>query len=127
MVSRWCPRCLEQVPRERADSVRAEAAVLERRGEEDVDAGVAVLRVVLLPVLDATRDLALDLDHERRRVVELGVRSPPARDLGLAEDLEQPRLVRRRDRPEATRAPWRTSATSPILNRNRTRSSDPRA
>ena len=92
--------CLEQVPRKRADRVGAEAAVLECRGEEDVDAGVAVLRLVLLPVLDAARDLALDLDHERRRVVELGLRSPPARDLGLAEDLEQPRLVRRGDRPE---------------------------
>ena len=97
------PPNVEQVPRERPDRVRSEAVALVFLGEEEVDPGMAVPGLVLLGVLDAAGDGAIDLDREAhalpvvfeplidRRVGVRGV--PPARDARFGEDLAKPLAV----------------------------------
>ncbi len=58
------PATLEQVARDKGDRLGAEAAALVARVEEEVDAGMAVVGLLLLGDLDASDDPALDLDHE---------------------------------------------------------------
>src|SRR4051794_26930942 len=92
---------LEQPPRDGAHRLGPEPATVALRVQRDVDAGVAVHRVGLLPRLDhPNRPLAL-AHHPDRRVgvlealadVVLGPLAPPARDLGRAEDRDDRRHV----------------------------------
>jgi hypothetical protein len=90
---------VEEVARHQPDCLGAEAATLAALREEEVDAGVAVLRVGLLTDLDAAGRLAVDLDREQQapagarqlRAQVVGrVRDPePARDRRLGEDPEK--------------------------------------
>src|SRR5919109_3568487 len=86
---------VDQVARHRADCVGAEALAMDVLGEEEVDAGVLVHRVVLLVVLGEAHDLAVDLDGEGRALVGAGGlraelvlvrRAPPGGDCGLRLD-----------------------------------------
>src|SRR4029079_7909829 len=54
---------LEQPARDGPNGIGARPATLYRRGHDDVDAGVAVVGVVLLARLDAAGDRAVDLDR----------------------------------------------------------------
>ena len=101
---------LEQVAGQRPDGIGADAAPLPWRAHGDVDAGMAVVGLVLLAVLDEACHGALDLDHEAgdlgRRfddvVAELlGVKAaPPCRDGGIRQDLRQGGCICRVDRAE---------------------------
>jgi len=74
-----------------------------------VDAGVAIHRLVLLCVLDQTRDRAVDGDRETRflalacslpaQVLLVGT-APPARDAGLGLDFVDGRHVVGRQRAQ---------------------------
>src|ERR1700690_2045406 len=63
------PADLEEVARQRADGVAAEALALVRRVEKQVDAGVAVVRATLLGILDAPDEDAIERDREGGAVV----------------------------------------------------------
>src|SRR6266536_1670428 len=58
---------VEQEPGEQPDSLAARALALETAAEVDVDPGMPVHRVVLLVVLYAPGDLAVDLHHQKHR------------------------------------------------------------
>ena len=86
----------DQVLGENADRLGADALVVSRRRQEDVDARVAIHRIVLLAVLDRSDRVAVDLDDEDLRVADELVfdvptleRSPSARHLGLTKDGQQ--------------------------------------
>lgn len=91
---------VEEPAREQPHRLGAEAAVLERGAEVDVDARVAVVGVELLGVLDPAGDLTADVDDEQDRVVVVAEQlrlelvpllrlAPPTRDARLGEDREQ--------------------------------------
>ena len=100
---------VDEVARERAHGVGSEAAAVGLLGQEQVDPGLAVLRVVHLLVLDEADELAVVLDRESHRlvaavclpleVVAVG-RAPPARDSRLGLDLGHALDVVRPQRPE---------------------------
>src|SRR6185295_5848862 len=90
---------VEQPPRDRPNGIGAEAATLERRRQEDVDAGVPVVRVVLLARLDAAgeRPIYLDRPHEpiqfpSEQLVRAVLRPagvPPFDDAGVGQHADQ--------------------------------------
>jgi hypothetical protein len=89
---------LEQVAHHAADGLGAEASTVQCRVEEQVDAGVAVARLGLLPELDQAGDRAVHHDRQARRLRliprETLVRGvPPARHLRGRMDAAQLRLV----------------------------------
>jgi hypothetical protein len=99
----------DQVLRHRPHGFRAEALSLDFLRKEDVDAGVAVHRVVLFVVLDESDHLALELDREDRALVGPGGLArelfqlrlaPRGRDSRLRLDCRNLRDVRRRQRPD---------------------------
>ena len=82
---------LEQMRDDESHRFAAVAAAVQRRVEEQVDPGVAVFRLGLLPVLDQPCNCTVDLDRETRRLWlierELLLRQiPPAGDAGRAVD-----------------------------------------
>ena len=89
---------LEEVPGGCADGVLPETAAVETGIEEEIDAGVPVLRVLLLVCLDEADGDAVQLDDPAGQVVvrQLAARvvgiafPPPARDLGKRPDLRDP-------------------------------------
>ena len=93
----------DQVAHHRAHRVRAEAATVVRRAEEEVDARVLVLGLLVLVVLDHPGDLAVDDDREHGHALVLAAcllahvlrreAPPPARNLGMAAELHEPRDV----------------------------------
>ena len=99
---------LEQVRRHQQQRLAAVALAARRPGKEHVDAGVPVVGVGLLVVLDQPRDLAVPLNDQRGHVVRacelraqigLGHLAPALPDLGLGRDLGQPGHVRLLHRP----------------------------
>ncbi len=89
----------DQMASKDGNRLAAEAAAVVFGREEEVDAGVAVARRVLLPVLDQPGKLALDADRELDGffvgvvwAVEC-VGWPPAGDRRLEQDLAQARKV----------------------------------
>jgi hypothetical protein len=82
-----------------------------RGSDEDVDRGVAVLRLELLGELDHPRDLALVVDRQPRRlglVLEREVRLelvPPLYDVRIAPDRPQRLRIGRRQRRKADLVP----------------------
>src|SRR6266581_646755 len=101
---------VEQEPGEQPDSLAARALALETAAEVDVDPGMPVHRVVLLVVLDAPGDLAVDLQHQKHRrpaaaQVFLDHRhrirlAPPPRDRRLGQDRAQALSIIRLAWPE---------------------------
>jgi hypothetical protein len=92
---------LDQVPRERPYRVGSEALSLMAVREEEVDPGVAEVRLVLLHELDEPHDLdlALGLDRERFLVAAAACQpaqvhfiggAPPTSDARLGLDLGHP-------------------------------------
>jgi hypothetical protein len=101
----------EPVAGQGPDRVGAQPAAMSGRVQEDVDGGVAVVGVGLLPVLDEADQLPVGLHREGDRPV-VGVdkfpldpvqvvAAPPAGDLGVGKDLGQPHRVVGGRRPEA--------------------------
>jgi 23S rRNA (cytidine1920-2'-O)/16S rRNA (cytidine1409-2'-O)-methyltransferase len=101
---------VDQVARHCPDGVRSEPAVVVRGAKEEVDAGVAVLLVGLLVVLDHPGNLAVDDDREHGDVVVFAARlrehvlagepAPPARDLAVGAELDDAGHVRFGQRPQ---------------------------
>jgi 23S rRNA (cytidine1920-2'-O)/16S rRNA (cytidine1409-2'-O)-methyltransferase len=90
---------VDQPAREGPHRVAAEAAAVERRGQEKVDAGVLELVFARLGELHQADHFALVLDRERGRVVSaLGLveqvlsrdLAPPTGDFRLGADLDEP-------------------------------------
>ena len=101
---------VDQPTGERPHGVAAEAAAVQRRGQEEVDVGVLELVLARLGELRQPDHLALVLDRERGRVVpafglveQVLARdlAPPAGDLGLGADLGEPLDVAWFERPQA--------------------------
>src|SRR5207244_821651 len=101
---------VDQPTGERPHGVAAEAAAVQRRGQEEVDVGVLELVLARLGELCQPDHLALVLDRERGRVVpafglveQVLARdlAPPAGDLGLGADLGEPLDVAWFERPQA--------------------------
>jgi hypothetical protein len=90
----------DEVPRHRPDRVRAEPAAVMGLAEEEVDAGVLVVGVGLLVVLDQPRHLTLGEDREAGHPLVLAARlladvlrrqaGPPAGDVGMRAELDDP-------------------------------------
>jgi hypothetical protein len=100
---------VEEVACDEPDHLWAEAVSLRARRQEEVDAGVPVVLARLLGIRDRADQLAVGLDRERCAFVGLDeilpdvagvVVAPPARDAGLAQDLEEAVGVVGPDRPE---------------------------
>jgi hypothetical protein len=96
--------------RERADRVRPQSPTLDIRAQEEVDAGVAEVRLELLDCLDVPDDLAFVDDHEG---VLLGIAldevgdhpvevedAPPSGHRRFGEDPGEQRGVVERRRPQ---------------------------
>jgi len=89
---------LDEPARQRSDRVAAEAAAVQGRVEEEVDAGVAELGIRVLVDLAEPDELTVVLDGERLdlvapfrlrdKLVDRDVR-PPARHLGVGADLRE--------------------------------------
>ena len=100
----------DQVTHHRSHRVRAETAVVVGSAEEEVDAGMLVLGIVLLVVLDHPRDSAVDDDREGRDALVLGSGflahvlrgqpAPPARDRWIGSELDDPLHVALRQRAQ---------------------------
>lgn len=95
------------MPRHRPYGVTSDTAAVNSRIEEDVDARVTVVRVVLLAILDEPDYLALDENREAGLggIVEgpalaLGLVPPPPADLGGSQNPQQLRNVVRYDRTQ---------------------------
>ena len=104
---------IDQVSGQGPDGVRPEASTVVSPVQEQVDAGVAVSRIVLLDVLDAADDPAIELDREAHAGIvgeplvdgRIRVRRiPPPGDLGLGEDVTQDFAIRGTQRPKANLA-----------------------
>ena len=101
---------VDQMTRHRPDGVGAEPPVVKAGAEEEVDACVAEFLIRLLVVLDHAGDLAVDDDRPPDDAVVLPARlrehvlgcqaAPPARDLGIGAELDDPRHVRFRERAQ---------------------------
>ena len=100
---------LEEIAGKERQSRRPEPLAVMPRREEDIHAGVAVVRIELLVVLDAPDDLAVVLDREPDRLVVFDplLRDPrrvadaePGRDGRFGEDRAQRGHVRVRNRPQ---------------------------
>jgi hypothetical protein len=101
---------VDEVPSERPDRIGPQAATDVRCVQEEVDPGMAIAGLMLLGVLDAPDQPALQLDGKTDTVVIFaqarvgggrGIRGvPPSRDLGLGEDVAQPIAVVGVQRPE---------------------------
>ena len=110
-----------------------EAAVLEPRRDEDVDARVPVVRVSLLGGLDRARELAVDLDRPDREVgspassssgaVLRAARVPDGGDRRVLQQLDDRGAVLLRIGRRVTRSPARVGTTSPSRFRTRDGSS----
>jgi len=104
------PAVREEVAGEDANGLGSEPPTALGTGNEDVDAGVSVVGVEVLVVLDQTHDLVVELDHEPPRVAvdrpeALGslmwrARPPPAGDVGLVGYADELFQVAPRNRPE---------------------------
>jgi hypothetical protein len=99
VVGRWVngesvmASIIDQMTGKDPDGFRSKALSVSRRHQEDVDAGVAVHGVLLLPVLDRADDLAIDFDDEDLLVsdelirdLRVRERPPTSRDVRLAQD-----------------------------------------
>jgi 23S rRNA (cytidine1920-2'-O)/16S rRNA (cytidine1409-2'-O)-methyltransferase len=101
---------VDQMPHHRPDRVRAEAAIVVRGAEKEIDGRVAEFLVVLLEVLDHPGDLAVDDNREDDRALVLAphllehmlVRKapPPPRDLVVGAELDDPVDVSFFQRPQ---------------------------
>ena len=94
-VTRWCRALVEEVREDQAERLGSEALILVLGGDEDVNVGVASVRVRLLEDLDEAHHLLAEGDHQLgqlllrlERPALLG-RSPPARHLGRRSQLAQ--------------------------------------
>ena len=114
-----------------AQRLASQAPVVEVGSDRDVEAGVAVLRLVFLAHLDEPDHVAVELDREAldtwvaEQLVPqplLVMRSPPPDHLGLGDDRRERRDVRR-DRPSqqhplaAERQAWVRSSTITGMSR----------
>jgi hypothetical protein len=72
MITTSVAPLLEQVAGQCPDRVGAQRATMPVRVQEDVDGGVAVVLLVLLPVLDKPDHLPVGLDGEGRCAVVEG-------------------------------------------------------
>ena len=101
---------VDQVARHRAHRVGTEAATVKRCAEEQIDAGGAEFLVSLLVVLDHPGHLAVDDDREDGDTLVLAARllehvlvrqpAPPALDLGIGSELDDPVDVALVERPQ---------------------------
>jgi 23S rRNA (cytidine1920-2'-O)/16S rRNA (cytidine1409-2'-O)-methyltransferase len=101
---------VDEVPRQRAHRIGAEAAAVIGGAEEDVDRGVPVVGIVLLEVLDHPDDLVLGRNGEHDRPVVVAARllehvlrgqaRPPRLDVGMGAELDDPLDVGLRQRPQ---------------------------
>src|SRR5438874_4835403 len=97
---------LEQPPRCQPERGASHAVVLVLGSQEDIDAGVAAVGVVLLVVAKPAREPAADLDREglavveqpRALVLEIVAQTPPLAHTGRSEDLHERVDPRLRDR-----------------------------
>ena len=91
---------VDQVASQRPHRISAEAAVVIRRPEEEIDSSRAELLVGLLVVLDHPRHLAVDEDREDRDALVPATSlvehvlarqpPPPALDLRIGAELDDP-------------------------------------
>ena len=103
------PARFEEMARQGSNGVAAESLALVSRVEEQVDAGVAIVGVVLLGVLNAPDQDAIEFDREDCAIVGVepvidrviwSARTPPARDFGLGQDLAEPGPILTLRRPQ---------------------------
>jgi len=101
---------LDQVARHRAHRVGAEPAVVVGRAEEEIDPRVPVLVIQLFVELHHPGNLAVDDDRVDRNVPVLAPRllehvlrrqpAPPALDLGIGSELDDPVDIALGERPQ---------------------------
>ena len=101
----------DQVTRHRANRVRAEAAAVVGRAEKEIDAGGAELLVGLLVMLDHPGHVPVDEDREHGDALVLATcflehmvvsqPAPPALDLGIRSELDDPFDIAFVERSEA--------------------------
>src|SRR3989440_1368409 len=100
------PALLEQPPCGQPERRAPHAAALVIGSQEDVEAGVAAVGVILLVVAKPAREAAADLDREGLAVVEqplalvleIVLQTPPLAQAGRSEDLDERVEPRLRDR-----------------------------